>query len=93
MDRRRGQLHIFGRIVTSCESSRTPICFNTTMARPVVQEVVFMGRVMEAAAPIQDFKAIKADIAIKGTRAIREVITIMGISSSSSRVIRAILSS
>ena len=60
------------------------------MARPVVQEVVFMGRVMEAAAPVQDFKAIKPDMAIKGTRAIREVITIRGISSSSSRVIRAI---
>ena len=62
------------------------------MARPVVQEVVFMGRVMEAAAPVQDFKAIKPDMAIKGTRAIREVITIRGISSSS-RVMRAIRSS
>ena len=39
------------------------------MARPAVQEVVFMGRVMEAPAPIQDFRAIKPDIAIKGTRA------------------------
>ena len=63
------------------------------MARPAVQEVVFMGRVMEAAAPVQDSKAIKPDMAIKGTRAIREVITIKGISSSSSRVIRAIRSS
>ena len=60
-----------------------------TMARPMVQEVVFMGRVMEAAAPVQDFRAIKLDIAIKGTRATREVITIRGISSSSSQVIRA----
>ena len=62
------------------------------MARPVVQEVVFMGQVMEAVAPVQDFKAIKPDIAIKGTRATKEVITIRGISSSS-RVIRAIRSS
>ena len=63
------------------------------MARPAVREVVFMGRVMEAAAPAQDFKAIKPDIAVKGTRETREVITIRGISSSSSRVIRAIQSS
>ena len=62
------------------------------MARPAVQEVAFMGSVMEATAPVQDFKAIKPDIAIKGTRAIRQVITIRGISSSSSRVIRAIQS-
>ena len=61
-----------------------------TMAPLSVQEVVFMGRVMEVAALVQDFKAIKPDIAIKGTRATREVITIRGISSSSSRVIRAI---
>ena len=54
---------------------------------------VFMGRVMEAVAPVQCFKAIKPDIAIKGTRATREVITIKGIGSSSSRVIRAIRSS
>ena len=64
------------------------------MARPAGQEAVFMGRVMEAAAPVQDFKAVKPYIAIKGSRAIREVITIRGISSSSSsRVIRAIRSS
>ena len=63
------------------------------MARPAVQEVVFMGRVMEAIAPVQDFKAIKPDITIKGTRATREVITIREISSSNSRVNRAIRSS
>ena len=62
------------------------------MARPAVQEVVFMGRVMEAAAPIQDFRAIKPDIAIKGIKEIWEVTTIRGISSSN-RVIRAIRSS
>ena len=60
------------------------------MARPTVQEAVFMGRVMEAAAPVQDSKAIKPDMATMGTRAIKEVITIRGISSSSSRIIRAI---
>ena len=63
------------------------------MARPTVQEVVFLGRVMEVVAPVQDFKAIKPAITIKGTRATREVITIRGISSSSNRVIRAIRSS
>ena len=63
-----------------------------TMAHPAIQEVVFMGRVLEVAAPVQDLKAIKPDIAIKGTRAMREAITIRGISSSSSRVIRAIRS-
>ena len=64
------------------------------MARPTVQEVVSTGRVTEAAAPVQDFRAIKSDIAINGTRATREVTTIRGTtSSSSSRVIRAILSS
>jgi len=40
-----------------------------------------------------DFRAIKPDIAIKGTRATREVTTIRGTSSSSSRVTRAIPSS
>ena len=63
------------------------------MARPEVQEVVFMGRVMEVEAPVQDFKAIKPAITIKGTRATREVITFRGINSSSSQVIRAIQSS
>ena len=64
------------------------------MARPAGQEAVFMGRVMEAATPVQDSKAIRPDMAIKVIRAIKEVITIKGISSSSScRVIRAIRSS
>ena len=63
-----------------------------TTARPAVQEAVFMGRVMEGVAPVQDSKVIKPDMAIKGTRAIKEVITIRGISSSTSRVIRAIRS-
>ena len=60
------------------------------MAHPAVQ-VAFMGQVMEGATPVQDFKAIKPDIATKGTRATREVITIRGISASS-RVIRAMRS-
>ena len=64
------------------------------MARQAVQEVDFMGRVMEVTAPVQGSKAIKLDMVIKEIRVIREVITIRGISSSSiSRVIRAILSS
>ena len=61
------------------------------MARPAVQEVVSTGRVTEVAVPVQDFRAIKPDTSIKGTKATREVTTIRGISSSSnSRVIRAI---
>ena len=63
------------------------------MAHPVVQEVVFMGRVMEAAAPVQDSKVNKPDMVIKVIRAIKEVITIRGINSSSNRVIRVIRSS
>ena len=62
------------------------------MARPAVQELVSTGRVTEAAAPVQDFRAIKPDTTIKGIRATREVTTIRG-ASSNSRVIRAILSS
>ena len=65
------------------------------MARPAVQEVVFMGRVVEVVTPVQDFKAIKPAITIRGTRATREFITIRGInnSSRSSQVIRAIQNS
>ena len=64
------------------------------MARPAVQEVVSMGRVTEVAVPVQDFRVIKPDTSIKGTKATREVTTIRGASSSSnSRVIRASLSS
>ena len=60
------------------------------MDRPAVQDPVLMGRVMVEAVPVQDFRAIKPDTAIKGIRATREVTTIRGISSSNSRVIRAI---
>ena len=63
------------------------------MARPAVQEVVSTGRITEVAVPVQDFKAIKPGTSIKGTKATREVTTIRGTSSSSSRVIKAILSS
>ena len=63
------------------------------MARLAVQEAVFMGRVMEAAGPVHDSKATRLDMAIKVIKAIREVITIRGIISSSSRVIKAIQSS
>ena len=63
------------------------------MARSTVQEVVSTGRVTEVAVPVQDFRAIKPDTSIKGTKATREVTTIRGTSSSSSQVIRVILSS
>ena len=65
------------------------------MAHPAVQEVVSMGRVTAVAVPVQDFKAIKPDTSIKGTKATREVTTIRGTTSSSnsSRAIKAILSS
>ena len=35
------------------------------MARLAVQEVVSTGRVTEAAAPVQDFRAIKPDTVVK----------------------------
>ena len=64
------------------------------MARLAVQEVVSTGRVTEVAVPVQDFRVIKSDTSIKGTKATREVTTIRGTTtSSSSRVIGAILSS
>ena len=64
------------------------------MARPAVQEVVSMGQVMEAAAPIQDSKAIRPDMVIKVIRAIKVVIIIRAISSNnSSRVTKATRSS
>ena len=63
------------------------------MDRPVVQAPDLMGRVMVEAVPVQDFKVIKQDTSIKGTKATREATTIKGTSSSSSQVIRAILSS
>ena len=63
------------------------------MDRPVVQEAVSMGRVMEVAAPVQDSKATKTDLAIKAVRVTRAAIIIRGISSSNNRVIRVIRSS
>ena len=54
--------------------------------------MVCTGRVREVAVLVQGFRAIKPDTAIKGTKATREVTTIRG-TSSSSRFIRAILSS
>jgi len=65
-----------------------------TTARPAVQEEVSTVWVMEVVVPVQGFQATKLDTSIKGTKAIREVTTIRGVSSSSSsRVIRAIPSS
>ena len=46
------------------------------MDRPAVQEAVLMGRVMVEAAPVQDFKATRADIVVKAVRATRVVIII-----------------
>ena len=64
------------------------------MDRPVVQDPVLMGRVMVEAVLAQDFRVIKADMAIKAVRATRVVIIIRGISNSrSSRVTRATRSS
>ena len=45
------------------------------MDHPAVQDPGPMGRVMEEAIPVQDSKAIRADMAIKATRATRVVIT------------------
>ena len=44
------------------------------MAHPAVQDPGPMGRVMEEATPVQDSKAIRADMAIKAIRATRVVI-------------------
>ena len=63
------------------------------MVRLAVQEVVSTGQVMEVAVPVQDFRVIKPDTSIKGTKATREVTTIRGTGSSSSRVTGAIPSS
>ena len=63
------------------------------MDRPVVQDPGLMGRVMVEAVLAQDFKVIKADMAIKAVRATRVVIIIRGDSSSNSRVTRATRSS
>ena len=64
-----------------------------TMDRPAVQDRGLMGRVMVEAVLAQDFKVIKADMAIKAVRATRVVIIITEVSSSSSRVTRATRSS
>ena len=63
------------------------------MDRPVVQEVVFMDRVMVEADPVQDSKAIKPGMAIKAIRTTMVVIINREVSSSNSRVTRATRSS
>ena len=63
------------------------------MDRPAVQDPVLMGRVMVEAVLAQDFKVIKADMAIKADKATRVVIIIRGVSSSNNQVIRVIRSS
>ena len=57
-----------------------------------VQDPGPMGRVMEEATPVRDFKAIRVDMAIKAIRATRVVITNRD-RSSSSQDIRVIQSS
>ena len=65
-----------------------------TTALPAVQEEVSTGLVTEVVVLVQGFQAINPDTSIKDTKAIREVTTIRGVSSSSSsRVIRAIQNS
>ena len=89
----RGQLCTFGRIVSSCGSLKIQVLSNTARDRPTIQEAVLMGRVMAEAAPVQDSKATKPDMAIKAIRATREVIIIRGVSNSNNGVIRVIRSS
>ena len=53
-----------------------------TMDRSAVQDRSLMGRVMVEVIPVQDFKVIKVDMAIKAIRATKVVIIIKGISNS-----------
>ena len=53
-----------------------------TMDRPMVQDPGLKGRVRVEVTPVQDFKVIRVDMAIKAIRAIRVVITSKEISSS-----------
>ena len=94
MDRRRGQLHIFARIVTSCKGSKILILSGMIMDRVAVRASGLMGRVMLEAVPVQVFTVTRAGMAIKAIRATKVVIIIKEISSSStSRVTRATRSS
>ena len=64
------------------------------MDRPAVQDPGLTVWVMVEAVPAQDFKVIKADMAIRVVKATRVVIIIRGVgSSSSSRVTKATRSS
>ena len=58
------------------------------MDRPTVQDPGFTGRVIVEVTPVQGFKVIKADRAIKAIRATKVVIINKGISNISSQVIR-----
>ena len=60
------------------------------MDRPAVQDPVLRGRVMVEAVLAQDFKVIKADMAVKAVKATRVVIIIRRVSNSSNQVTRAI---
>ena len=63
------------------------------MDRPAVQDPGLMGRVMVEVIPVQDFKVIRADMAIKAIRATRVVIISRGINGINSQVTRATRSS
>ena len=61
--------------------------------RPAVQDPGFTGRVMVEVTPVQVFKVIKVDRAIKAIRTTKVAIINRGISNSNSRVIRVTRSS
>ena len=63
------------------------------MDRPAVQDLGLMGRVMVEVTPVQDFKIIRVDMAIKAIRTTRVVIINTGISSSNNQVTRVTRSS
>ena len=58
------------------------------MDRPAVQDPGFTGRVMVEATPVQRFKVIKVDRAIKAIRGTKVVIVSRGLSNSDGQVIR-----
>ena len=63
------------------------------MDRLAVQAPGLMGRVMVEVIPVQDFKVIRVDMAIKAIRETMEVIINRGINCSNSQVTRATRSS
>ena len=64
-----------------------------TMDRPMVQDPGLKGRVRVEVTPVQDFKVIRVDMAIKAIRTTMVVKINREVSSSNSRVTRATRSS